>query len=280
MANSSTLKTYLGLTETGPLIVQPVERESLALQLTTVVHTEAGSFRFPRITADPAAAWIAENAEITASEASADEVPVIPKKIAGLSVISNELANDTSPEAAEVIGNGLARDIAKKIDAAFFGTAPENTTLQPGGLEYLGTAVEDIDADPAAGIDAFIDALAAAETLGVALSAFVTDPATAKALAKLTTGTGSNLPLFGVGATNGIERNILGVPLFVSPYVVAGTAWGIPAARIFSVLRSDVSLDIDKSAFFTKDQTTIRAIMRVGFGFVQPEAVIKIKEAA
>lgn len=280
MANSSTLKTYLGVTEVGPLIVKPVEAASLALQLTTVVNTAGASFRFPRITSDPSAAWIAENAEITASEATADDVPVTPKKVAGLSIISNELANDTSPEAAGVIGGGLARDIARKVDQAFFGTAPGNTNVQPGGLEYLAATVESIAADPAAGIDAFIDAIAAAEALGVTLDAFVTDPATARALAKLKVGTGSNLPLFGVGATNGIERNVLGVPLHVSPYVVAGTAWGIPKARVFSVLREDVTLDIDSSAFFTKDQTAIRGIMRIGFGFVQPEAIIKIKAAA
>ena len=279
MANSSTLKSFLGVVETGDLIIKPVERASLALQLTTVVNTNAGTFRFPRVTDDPSAGWIAENAEITVSEATADEVSVTPKKVAGLSVISNELANDTSPEAAGVIGNGLARDIAKKVDAAFFGTAPANTNTQPGGLEYLQAQVTAIAADPTVGIGPFIDALAAAESLGVTLDSFVTDPATASALAKLTTGTGSKMPLFGVGATNGIERNILGVPLFVSPFIVAGTAWGLPKADVFSVLRDDVTLDIDKSVFFTKDQTAIRAIMRIAFGFVKPEAVVKIKTA-
>lgn len=122
--------------------------------------------------------------------------------------------------------------------------------------------------------------LAAAEQLGVALSAFITDPATTSALAKLTTGTGSNLPLFGVGATNGIERNILGVPLYVSSSIVQGTAWGLAKDRVYSVLRDDVSLVFDTSAYFSKDQTAIRAVMRLGFGFVQPESVIKIKASA
>lgn len=279
MANSSTLKTFLGTTEAGPLIIAPVTRDSLALAVTTLVQTDAGTFRFPRVSADPTAAWTAENAEIAVSEATADEVVVTPRKIAGLSIVSNELANDTSPEAAQVIGDALARDIAKGIDRAFFGTAPANTTIQPGGLEYLATAVTTITANPAVGIEAFIDALAAAESFGMTLDSFITDPATAAALAKLTTGSGSNLPLFGVGAANGIERAILGVPLLVSPSVVAGTAWGIPKASVFSVLRNDVTLDIDKSAYFSKDQTAIRAILRVAFGFVQPEAIIKIKAA-
>ncbi|GAB3122053.1 phage major capsid protein [Glaciibacter psychrotolerans] len=280
MANSSTLKTFLGTTEAGPLIIKPLERDSLALNVSTPIYTEAGTFRFPRITSDPSAAWTAENAEITVSEAAGDEVVVIPRKLAGLAVISNELAADTSPAAQDVIGRGLSRDIARKIDAAFFGTKPANTTLQPGGLEYLAAAVTAIAADPAAGLDAYIDALAAAEDFGVSLSAFVVNPATASALAKLKTGTGSSLPLFGTGATNGIERNILGVPLLVSPSVVAGTAWGIPKDRVFSVIRNDVSVVVDKSAYFSTDQTGVRAVLRAAFGFVQPEAIIKIKAAA
>ena len=279
MANSSTLKTYLGTAESGPLIIKPVQAASLALQLTTSVFTDAGTYRLPRIASDPSAAWIAENAEIAASEAVADEVPVQLRKIAGLSVVSNETADDTDPQAAAVVGAGLARDIAKRIDGAFFGTAPANLNLQPAGLEFLSGTVTTIAANPALGIDAFIDALAAADNLGVDIASWVVDPATASALAKLKVSTGSNLPLFGTGAVNGIQRDVLGIPLRVSPYVVAGTAWGIPTSRVFGVIRKDVTVDVDRSAFFTKDQTAIRAVMRLGFGFVQPEAVVKIKAA-
>jgi HK97 family phage major capsid protein len=280
MANSSSLKSFFGVTETGPLVIEPVSRESLAIQVTTRIDTVAHTFRFPKITSDPSASWIGENEEITTSEAVADEVSVTPKKVAGLSIISNELANDTSPAAAGVIGDGLGRDIAGRVDAAFFGAAPASTAVQPGGLENISDDVTTIAADPAAGLEAYIDALAAAEGFGVTLDYFVVNPATASALAKLKTGTGSNLPLFGVGATNGIQRDILGVPLRVSPHVLAGTAWGIPTSRIYTVLRSDVTVDVDKSVFFTKDQTAIRAVLRIGFGFVQPEAIVKINAAA
>ncbi|GAB2973619.1 phage major capsid protein [Frigoribacterium salinisoli] len=280
MVNSSTLRSFTGITEAGPLIIEPLQAASLALAVSTVITTAGHTYRLPVITEDPQAAWVAEGDEIPTSEAVADEVAVVPRKVAGLSVISNELANDTSPEAATTIGDGLARDIARKIDGAFFGPAPANGSVQPNGLEALGGKATAITADPTAGLSAYIDGLAEAEALGVSLRAWVVDPATARALAKLTAGTGSNMPLFGTGATNGIERNVLGVPLLVSPYVVAGTAWGIPDGRAFSVLREDVSVDVDKSAFFTTDQTAIRAIARVAFGFVQTKAVVKIKAAA
>ena len=66
--------------------------------------------------------------------------------------MSTEAAEDTFPAAADMIGDGLARDIAKKLDAAFFGSAPGGTA-QPNGLEDLddvtevdaGDAWEDLD---------------------------------------------------------------------------------------------------------------------------------------
>jgi hypothetical protein len=189
------------------------------------------------------------------------------------------------PVLAVVVGNdgcrwslgGTRPDIAGKIDAAFFGPAPATDSIQPGGLEYLGSSVTEIDADLAAGIDAYIDALAAAEGYGLDLTAFVVGPTTAQALAKLTASEGSSQKLFGQGLENGISRSVLGLPLVVSPYVAPGTAWGIPAARTYAVLRSDVTLEVDRSVFFTRDQTAVRAILRVGFGLLQPSAIIKIR---
>lgn len=278
MANSYTLAVF-GIHEAGPLIIEPLEAESLAMRVTTVVNTDGRDYRIPLITEDPSADWLDENDEIPLSEQAADSVTVTPAKIAGLSVIPNELANDTSPEAADMIGQGLARDIGRKLDLAFFGAKPASGSPQPGGLDSLTTETV-INADPTLGTDAFVDALAAAESVGAPVDAWVTDPATAKALAKLKQGTSSNLPLFGTGATNGIQRDVLGVPLFVNPNVLAGTVWGVPKSRVFTVLRQDVTIDVDKSRYFEFDQTAIRAVLRVAWGFPQPQSVVKIKKSA
>ena len=84
---------------------------------------------------------VAEGDEITPSDATIPEVNVVPSKLAGLSIISSELANDTSPEAATAAGDGLARDISRKLDAAFFGTmsAPAQSGL--GALSGVSTYV-------------------------------------------------------------------------------------------------------------------------------------------
>ncbi|WP_020077203.1 phage major capsid protein [Cryocola sp. 340MFSha3.1] len=275
MPNSPTLSIF-NTHEAGPLIIEPLQAASLAIQLTTNVETEGNDYRIPVITDDPSAAWLNENEEIPLSEQAADQEIVTPAKVAGLSVISNELANDTHPEAHALIGEGLARDIGRKVDAAFFGPVPSAGSPQPRGLTAV-QGVQVITADPAAGTDAFVDALAAAESAGSTVDAWVTDPATAKALAKLKQGQGSNLPLFGTGAANGIQRDVLGVPLHVCQYMTPGTAWGIPKARTFTVLRQDVTIDVDRSRYFEFDQTAIRAVLRIGYGFPHAEALVKIQ---
>ena len=96
----------------GALVIRPLTSElSVAAQVSTVVETSSHDFRVPVVSADPTAAWTAEGAEITASDPTITEVVVTPKKLAGLTVISNELAADSSPAALQVVDDGLVRDL-------------------------------------------------------------------------------------------------------------------------------------------------------------------------
>ena len=118
------------------LIVQPVTAASVAMQVATPIVTGATTTRIPRVMADPSASWVAENAEIGASDPTVDDIPITPAKLAGLTVLSNESVDDSNPSAAAIVGDGLTRDIAKKIDAAFFG-AKGSDPVRPAGLEDL-----------------------------------------------------------------------------------------------------------------------------------------------
>lgn len=259
--------------EVGPLIVQPVAAESVAMQVATVVTTGSTSYRIPVVTGDSTAGWYAEGAAITASDAATDEVDVIPKKVAGLTVISRELANDSSPEASKMIGESLARDIAKKIDAAFFA----NTTANgPDGLLSITYNAVDQAGASIANLDVFATAIAEAEQVGAQITAFVAHPDDVLTLMKLKDETGSLRPLLGIDPTQPTRRLILGVPLIPSPAVAAGTIWGIPGARVFVVVREGTTLDVDRSAYFASDSIGVRAVMRVGFGFPHEAAVQRI----
>jgi len=96
------------------------------------------------------------------------------------------------------------------------------------------------------------------------------------ALAKIRQTTGSNQPVLGIDATSATGRRILGVPLYVSPYVAANTLWAIDASRVWLVVRDDAAVEADRSVFFTSDRVAVKATMRAAFGFVHPQALVKV----
>jgi len=267
--------------EWGQLIVEPVQAAALAMrpEVVTLITTASHTFHIPVVNTDAASAWVAEGAEIAPSDPAISELVVTPPKVAGLVVISSELANDSSPAAAEVVGNSLARSIAANIDAAFFGNL---SAPAPAGLGSLtNTSVSRIVAGTSpTNLDAFAQAIAAVEQDGATITAFVANPADALTIQTLKSASGANTPLLGIDATNGTARQVLGVPLLVSPKVAAGTIWGLAAQRGYTVMREDVQLVVDSSVYFTSDRVAVRATMRVGFGFPTPKAVAKIALAA
>ncbi|MEU7768828.1 phage major capsid protein [Nocardia sp. NPDC049190] len=256
------------------LIVQPVQRDSVAFQVTTLVGISTHSSKFPIVTADPAAAWTPEGQEITPDDQDFDELEVTPKKVAGLTIVSNELAADSNPSALSIVGAGLVRSIVAKVDAAFFATVTANG---PDGIG--GTLHQNVDIGSGiTNTDVFAEAIAKAENVGARLTSFVTHPNTALTLANLKEATGSNKPLLGPDPSVPGARSILGVPLLTSPYVTGGDIWGIPQDYSYTVLRNNTSLAISDDAYFSSDRVGVRATMRVAFAFPHETAVIRIGE--
>ena len=114
----------------GPLVVQPFMDVSMAAQVATTVTTSANRYRIPTVTADPTAAWVAEGAEIPISDPTLAELTVTPAKVAGLTIVSRELADDSNPAAANVVGMGLARDLARRSTPR--SSAPRLPRHRPG----------------------------------------------------------------------------------------------------------------------------------------------------
>jgi HK97 family phage major capsid protein len=265
------------------LLVLPVLAASVALNplVSTVVRLTGSTYRIPKVTADPSAAWVAEGAEIPASDLTTNELIVTPSKVAGLSVITSELAEDSSPEASTEVGAGLARDIARKVDAAFFGGVAANT---PSGLASLTVGsgnVQDIAAGTApTNLDAFAQAQMLAGNVGAEITSFVTNPTTALVLANLKETSGSGKPLLEPDPTKATRRMIFGVPLLTSPDAPVGTIWGMSAGRVTTVVRRDAEVQADRSVFFTSDRVAVRATCRIGFGFPHTAALVRIRLAA
>jgi HK97 family phage major capsid protein len=260
----------------GSLIVQPVRRASVALGVASVVTTTSNEYRIPVVEGDAGVAWIAEGAGIPATDADFDEVVVRPAKVDGLSIISRELAEDSSPSAQQLVGDGLAGKIARGVDAAFFGNT---TTNGPSGLLSIA-GVSTVDTGGTiTNTDPFGEALSKAEVAGAAVTSFVAHPTTFLELSKVKKQTGSNEPLLGYDAAQPTQRQVLGIPLIPSPAVAVGTVWAIPQAKVVIVLRDDVRLDVDRSRYFETDRIGIKATMRVGFAFPHPAAIVRLYDA-
>lgn len=272
---TSTGPGILSPEEVNELVVRPVSRMSVAYQVSQLIVIGSHEYRFPILREDPAASWVAEGAEIPVDDPDITELTVTPKKVAGLTVVSREMANDSiNPGAQDIVGEALARDVARQVDVAYFG--PATPTNGPSGLGTL-TGIAEVNAGSITNTDPFAEGQSMAEDVGAAVSFWVASPSTVLHLSTLKQeATNSNLPLLQPDPTQPTRRQILGVPLISSPAVDDVTIWGVPHAFSYVVQNDQPTLDVDASPFFTSDRVAVRTTLRVAFGHPHPAAVVKI----
>lgn len=86
--------------------------------------------------------------EIDVSDAEIDEAETVSKKVAGITAITSGLLEDSASDTAQRVGTGQARDIAHKIDAAFFAaTAPTNGPNGLGSIDFSSVIAGTIQMD-------------------------------------------------------------------------------------------------------------------------------------
>jgi hypothetical protein len=78
-------------------VIQPALLPSVFAQVATTVRNGSHNYRTPIVSADPTAAWVAEGAEISPSDPTLQEPVVTPPKVAGLTIITRELADCFQP---------------------------------------------------------------------------------------------------------------------------------------------------------------------------------------
>jgi HK97 family phage major capsid protein len=271
MTSSTTAAAWLP-EDFGKMLDLAVQAKSVAAQAGTLFPTNKQKVNFPLWVADPAVGWYNELDEITPADGDSDEVVVTPSKTAGLTLVGNETVDDTDPAIADQIAAALANQIAKAIDAAYFG----NTTAKgPDGLLSLASTAVDTGAS-LTNLDSFIAGRYAAEAHGAKLTHWLMDPTTAETLSKLKTQSGSNQPLLEF-VEDGIT--VAGLPVLTSTDVDAATfAWGVDKSQQRYVLRRGTT--VERFPSVTNDGTYVRAISRIGLGFLNPAGVVRLYDAA
>jgi HK97 family phage major capsid protein len=238
----------------------------------TVVPINSHVLRVPRVLSDASASFVPEGGEIPATDAAVDQLDITPAKLAALSVITSELAADTSPSALKIVGDGLVRNAATKLDAAFFGTS---TTNGPAGIGSITPTAADAG-DSWTNLDAFEFARSTAEQHNTVVDSFVGNPATVLKISTLKEQSGSNKGLLQADPSKPTGRTVAGVPLLTSPAVPNDVIYGVPRDRVVIALRQGATVESDKSVYFTSDRLAIRLTLRVSWGFTDPASITKI----
>lgn len=278
---ASTTATFAGAftpADHGDLLIATASKESVAMQTTRVVSTDATEYRIPIISGEVDTGWYGELQEIDQDDVTTDEEIVRPSKVAALSKISRELADDSNPSAANAIGASIGRSIANSIDAAFYGDADGTGDVPKGLGSFTDAQLTTVDAGEAwTNADPFVDAVYQVEAAGGSVSAFVANPADARVLAKLKRDADSNEPLLAASAGDATRRSLSGVPLYVSRHVPEGTIYGYDRNRLHTVVRTGTEMMVDASVFFAEFAVAIRGVARVGFAYGHPATIARIK---
>lgn len=254
----------------GGLVDLAVKAKSIAARSASVFSTSRDKVVFPKWVSDPAVGFYAELDEIAETDGDTDEVEVNIYKTAGISLLSNELKDDSNPEVATMLGAGLSNQIGRSVDAAYLGNT---TTKGPNGL--LSIDYTPVDTGSAlTNLDPFVTARYAAEAAGSQLTSWVVSPTTAETISLLKEASGSNKTLLQF-VEDGIT--IAGLPVLVSDQMDSDTvAWGIPSAHVKLVMRKGTS--VQRFPAVHQDGTYVRAVARFGIGFLNEAGVVRLHE--
>jgi len=190
--------------------------------------------------------WVGESKAIPMSKGDYSATSTAPLKVAGLTVMSNELIRDSSPAALSRDGDGLRAALRQIVDTTFFSTAAAVAGVSPAGILNGVTAINTSGGD-AAGIIADLKALIApfvtAKNTGGTF-ALVTTPSVLIGLSMLTTPLGPKA-FPDVTATGG---NINGFQIYTGDAVGPGDVILLHCSDIWKIGDLGVSLSVSTDA--------------------------------
>ncbi len=236
--------------------------------------------RVMRIAADPTPAWRAENAAVSESQPTFDAVDFLPKSLAVLVKVSEELLAN-SVNVADALEASLLGALSVELDrACLFGAGSSN---EPLGLFNLSSGINTVSmgtngATPSS-YDELIDAIYEIELdNGMTPTAAIMHPRTARTLRKLKDTT--NQPLM-------MPPALTSLPMLATTSVpitqTQGTATSICSTTLIGDftqailgLRQSLSIRRLDQTFAGNLQVGFLATMRADVGFAHPESFTKI----
>ena len=212
------------------------------------LHRMPFNVRVPRQTADAIAYWVAEGAPKPVSKAAFDTISLGFNKVAGITLMTDELMRFSTPAAEGLLVKSLTAAIVKLIDrdfldpakAAVAGTSPASITNGVAAIPATGTTGDAFRTDMGTALAGFT-----AAGLGVRDLVMVMRETQALQLGLIRNSLTGQFDFPNMGSTGG---NINGIPVVASENVVAGSIVLISAPNIFLADEGGVEVDISTEA--------------------------------
>ncbi|QEU92792.1 phage major capsid protein [Streptomyces kanamyceticus] len=241
------------------------------------VTTNAETYSFPVIRSDFTAGFIGELDDLPSGGFGAEPLKVTPRKIAAADMLANELVEDGGSAFMDPVAKSLMRSVSLGFDReALLGTGASKGFVGIANTPGIQThAVKGGFKD----LDGFVAAFGKLESVNSKATAVVMNPAVWAGLMALRETSGSLKPLLSESAgspTTGVQRAILGVPVWISSFMPGTDVLVYEADQIFAVWRKDAGFQISDQFGFLKDGTAVRAIARAAIAVPNAAAICKI----
>jgi HK97 family phage major capsid protein len=257
--------TALRTDDYAAFILGPLLQRSVVLRNIQTIQTTASRLHIPKGKA-ATVSWVPEHQPIPESADLVDEIVAVPQKAAALATLSNELVNDSSPGAAQVVQDILVRSVAAEVDSSFF--TGSGLDGQPEGVaDLVGTGTG------ALSLDGIADAAATIEANGGSASVVWLNPADYSTIVKGLTTHPS------VSPTGQVQRSLLGIPVETTAALAAGTGYVADGQQVIAVVRTDGEIAASGEARFANYQTQVRVVTRVAYAYPFPELVVELSAA-
>jgi HK97 family phage prohead protease len=194
--------------------------------------------------------WVGESKAIPMSKPDFSTVDLLPLKVAALTVLSNELIQDSQPEAEGLVRDSLAQASAQRVDTTFLSATAASAGVSPAGL-LNGVSAIAASAATADGFRADMQSLlsifvTAKQASGITL---VMNPGTALALSMLVNSLGQE-EFPGITMNGG---NFKGMNIVVGDNVTSGNIIAIRAQDVWKIGDSGIQVSMSDVATIEQD---------------------------
>jgi HK97 family phage major capsid protein len=252
-----------------------------------VVTTERESIQWPKLSADVSPSWYEETDELVPGDPTFTTLSAVPRKLAHIVELSNEVIDDSDPSITDVLNAHLGVMLGLKLDYFLLegsGTAPvirglKNVVgIQSVSMGTNGASLTSLD--PIA--DA-IGLLEASNATGPYV--IVMPPRTKSVIRKLKDQ--QDRPLMEANPTSDAPPSVFGARVFTTSQLstteTQGTSSDASSIYVYApgeivfVQRQDATIELDRSRLFNLDMSEMRAKLRADLIVPNPEAIVRIR---